>query len=960
MANFLSTFGVKLDASGVQKGAKQVQASVDGMSRNVRAQQTKMAGGFDRLKKSIFSMKGAIVGIGGALLFKATIGQAVEFETAMKEVSTLLSGDAKNSVDGMTDSVRALSAEFGSNRLEQAKGLYQAISAGAEPGAQAIEVLTAANKLAVGGVTDVETAVDGLTTAMNVYGATGLTAGEASDALFVAMKAGKTTVGELSASLGKVIPLAVSAGLSFDESAAAVAALTKAGISTRESVTGLRAILAAVAKPSSEAAELAEKLGINFSVSGLKAQGFAGFMAEVSEKTGRSTEQIAQLFGGVEAIIPALNFAGEAGKSFNEIMEDMENKTGATQEAFDAMSKTAGFALGRMKQALSRVFEALGAEGLGAVTAFSGAVVSMSDVIIQNTDLIVNLAKLLGTGGAFYIALVALPAVVEIAAISVAGLTGAFIALKASLTGIALTSLPAFMGGLALSTPVTLQAAKAVGVMASALSLLSVAMVGVLAFQFGKLLHDEFEIVRVAGVGMTTALLTAWANLKYSITIVTLTIVEKWNFALNNMRESLAQFLLISSKYTPFLSDETVDDMVSSAKALRAAVAGSNSAIKTSTAEATAERDKAIASIKDFADAQADSIKGYTGIQGAALPVKDLIKDSADETNKATMRNEEFTDAITDLIEKLKEENEVLGLSDRAILQRTLDLNQATEAEKNNALALFDSTVARQANIDAMKQEKDAKDALMKEGANVSAGLLTPTEEFNKALERTQLLYDNNAISAIELTKRNAQLKDEFQKVQDKAKGTDSTMKDLGATFSSAFEDAILKGEDFRGVLQGIFDDIARILLRKTVTDPIAEAVGGFDFKGFLGGLFTGGVSAPAAGVTALGGAGLKTSLLGIGGKRAMGGPVDAGTSYLVGEKGPEVIVPRQSGNVIPNNKLGGGDINIQIVVNAETGSTQQQGNDSEGKANALGRQLSNMVAQEIMKHKRTGGLLAS
>jgi hypothetical protein len=38
---------------------------------------------------------------------------------------------------------------------------------------------------------------------------------------------------------------------------------------------------------------------------------------------------------------------------------------------------------------------------------------------------------------------------------------------------------------------------------------------------------------------------------------------------------------------------------------------------------------------------------------------------------------------------------------------------------------------------------------------------------------------------------------------------------------------------------------------------------------------------------------------------RAMGGPVTAGTPYIVGERGPEIVVPGQSGTVIPNNRIG-------------------------------------------------------
>jgi hypothetical protein len=52
-------------------------------------------------------------------------------------------------------------------------------------------------------------------------------------------------------------------------------------------------------------------------------------------------------------------------------------------------------------------------------------------------------------------------------------------------------------------------------------------------------------------------------------------------------------------------------------------------------------------------------------------------------------------------------------------------------------------------------------------------------------------------------------------------------------------------------------------------------------------------------------------SVLGFGGGRAIGGPVSSGTSYLVGERGPELFVPSSGGSIIPNNKMGGLTINI-------------------------------------------------
>jgi hypothetical protein len=89
---------------------------------------------------------------------------------------------------------------------------------------------------------------------------------------------------------------------------------------------------------------------------------------------------------------------------------------------------------------------------------------------------------------------------------------------------------------------------------------------------------------------------------------------------------------------------------------------------------------------------------------------------------------------------------------------------------------------------------------------------------------------------------------------------------------------------------------------------------------------------------------------------RANGGPVGAGQSYIVGERGPELFVPSRSGSIVPNDRLGGGD-NVSVVVNVDAKGTSVQGNDQEG--NQLGRVLSAAIKAELIKQKRPGGLLA-
>ena len=58
--------------------------------------------------------------------------------------------------------------------------------------------------------------------------------------------------------------------------------------------------------------------------------------------------------------------------------------------------------------------------------------------------------------------------------------------------------------------------------------------------------------------------------------------------------------------------------------------------------------------------------------------------------------------------------------------------------------------------------------------------------------------------------------------------------------------------------------------------------------------------------------------------KRERGGPVTAGTSYMVGERAPEMFTPNQSGGIMPNNALGGvTNINFNIRANDAAGFDQ-------------------------------------
>ena len=89
----------------------------------------------------------------------------------------------------------------------------------------------------------------------------------------------------------------------------------------------------------------------------------------------------------------------------------------------------------------------------------------------------------------------------------------------------------------------------------------------------------------------------------------------------------------------------------------------------------------------------------------------------------------------------------------------------------------------------------------------------------------------------------------------------------------------------------------------------------------------------------------------------ANGGPVGYKNPYIVGERGPELFVPNQSGNIIPNHDLGGMGGSTNIVVNVDASGSSVEGDEEQGRE--LGRMISVAIQSELIKQKRPGGMLA-
>lgn len=326
------------------KKNEQAQKKLADQIRKSNEQKKKQAGLLSKIKGGYLALAGALISVGIAVrkisqLIVQSTDKFISYETALQEVNTLYSG-----AGGLTDStkefIRQQSLLFGKSQQQNLKAYYQIVSAGITDQLKANKVLEQANKAAIAGVTDLFTAVDGLTSALNAYKDENLTAKQAADSMFSAVKLGKTTFGELSSSMGQVLTLAQSAGITFQEVMASATQLTLRGLSTAEAFTQLKGVIRTFLKPSSEAVDLMQELGLELDANNIRSKGFAEVMREISEAVDGDEKKLAVLFGRIQGLTGAMALSSKGAKAFAGYVRQIGEGAGATDTALEKMSGT--------------------------------------------------------------------------------------------------------------------------------------------------------------------------------------------------------------------------------------------------------------------------------------------------------------------------------------------------------------------------------------------------------------------------------------------------------------------------------------------------------------------------------------------------------------------------------------------------------------------------------------------
>lgn len=169
-----------------------------------------------------------------------------------------------------------------------------------------------------------------------------------------------------------------------------------------------------------------------------------------------------------------------------------------------------------------------------------------------------------------------------------------------------------------------------------------------------------------------------------------------------------------------------------------------------------------------------------------------------------------------------------------------------------------------------------------------------------------------------------------FPAIKEQGKSAFEEMKDAmrnwGSDFTNVMADMVMTGKgSFSDLANSIIRDLIRIQIQKSITDPLIKAG-----TSYLDTVFS------PSGSTG----------------KAIGGSVQSGQQYLVGERGPEMFIPNQSGSIVPNSDMGGSGVVVNQTINVTTGVQQTV----RAEIMSLMPQISNAAKAAVADAKLRGG----
>jgi len=887
-------------------------------------------------------------GVFGSLAASFAAGFAInKIISDVKELDTNIRrlGTVGVDVQKINPALAALSDRLGgvANKADLAASSYQAASAGFADTASNIKILEAATKAATGGLADNQAVTDVLVKTLNAYGMSGTQAYEVTDSISKAVELGNQEWSDYTSQLGRVVSMAALAGVSLDEMNAFIAAATKNGATAEVAFTGLSSVLTQLLQPTTESKVAAAKLNVQWNLMGLQTKGLGGLMKELAVAIDKNKTEAARMVGPTEAMRGAFAAASKDGKDFEGILKQLGDASGKTDADFQTMKGSLENTFKALDTSFKNLSEALG-KAFGptlvitiqditkGVNGFATAMSAVPQPVMNATGELIK----------FIVQMVLVQKAIQSVIALNAGITALF---ASTASGAAIAG-----GAAATATPLVNGLALALGRLA-ALGIITVG-VNYVSNVVGEAMSLRQLQERRAKGGAAASFKGATRE-----TVVAAQAAQRKNLAALAKKEKARQEKLTKDNAlyqvpiigplalaaaSPFIAGEQ-NKLFEQQQFSRGVLGLDPSKFKPSTpaAKPTATPPPTPTGgsggsggkpKKDTGADEAARLKNSLGSLGIEYSLKKQIFGIDEKIFQAKLKGDNET-AI-----RLEGEKKLADIN-ASIAKLEFDKLKPLEKQGKIASLLVDKTIAQRDTqqqlitnqVQVAQQAEAAIRPLIEEGALLQAKLNGTEQQYQKELLIRQILNGNPTLRREEVTaivEKNQALQQQLTQ----AEQLKAVYSDIGMSIKSGVVDAIQGAVDgtksLGEVAANVLNNIANKLLDVAVNMALFGAMSGTGTGGgLLGGLF----------------------------KRAQGGPVSAGTPYMVGERGPELFMPSRGGSIIPNNALGGGG--TSVVVNVDASGSNVQGDQAQGRQ--LGVAISAAVQAELVKQKRPGGLLA-
>jgi TP901 family phage tail tape measure protein len=357
-------------------------------------------------------LKTGLLGIvGAATAATAAIGASVKVYSDWNSTLDTIqanTGSTSKQMAQMNSQIMALGRESPASLDDLAKGFERAANMGYRS-AEGFQVVQAAMKAAVNTGGDVETMTTTLASVMANFKIPASEAAKTMDVLAATAQQGNLRLGEFAGVFANVGAAAKASGVSMNEAAAALVAMTKTGMSAQQAAKDTRALIQGLTLPTAQATQafkdMSKTTGVDLvgDIAKLREghMSLKDVLADVGKATGGNSQAFKALFPTITAWTAATRLAGSGSKDFSAILDAQSKSAGNVSKLYQQNSKDLDFLLGRLKNIGQEALIGLGSKIAPALSGILDSVVTFATKLSTNPAIMKigsNIADAVGSG----------------------------------------------------------------------------------------------------------------------------------------------------------------------------------------------------------------------------------------------------------------------------------------------------------------------------------------------------------------------------------------------------------------------------------------------------------------------------------------------------------------------------------------------------------------------------------